>query len=91
MEGKSWILANKTETSLFIRLTYNKVGKSLGLGRPVWEWTEDFNLATGFAGYADVANAVKKHKIPIFQVLLRPYENAFSTWLQKQAEKDQPQ
>lgn len=83
MEGKDWVLVSKEDAALFIQLSFSKVGRSTGLGRPVWSWVEDFGEASGFDGYADVANAVKKHKIPIHNVKLKPYTNAFSEWTQR--------
>ncbi len=84
MEGVDWVLVHKGDDNLYLALTFNKVGtRKAGLGRPGWEFTEDFRNAHGFAGYKDLADKIKKHGIPIGTVKIRPYTNAHLTWMQR--------
>lgn len=84
MEGVDWVLIHKSEPGLYLCCTFSKVGKAKGQGRPGWEFTSDFTLATGFAHHAELATMIKKHHIDIGIVKLQPYTNAASEWHQRQ-------
>lgn len=83
MEYVDWVLVSKSDPHLFIKCSFSKVGRSKGQGRAGWEWTEDFHQATGFAHHSRLADMIKKHKIPIGMVKLKPYTNAASEWHQR--------
>lgn len=83
MENVDWVLVCREEHSMYVKCTFSKVGRSKGLGRAGWEFTEDFHQATGFKNYADIAALGKKHRLPLHSLVLKPYTNAFSEWTRK--------
>ena len=82
MEGVDWVLVHKDEEALYIQCTLDYTGRSKG--RPRWQWTTDFRLATGFKDYDDIASKVKLHRIPLATTKHKPYTNAASEWHQRQ-------
>ena len=82
MEAKEWVLVSKSDDNLYVHL-YRKLTRHGRPGRCCWEFTENFNDATGFRNYDHIADELKRHRCPFHILKLRPYTNAFSTWLQK--------
>lgn len=82
MEGVEWVLVHKDESELYVQCTLDYTKRSKG--RPCWQYTADFRLATGFASYDDVGAKVKLHRIPFSTMKLKPYEKAASEWHQRQ-------
>ena len=83
MEGKAWVLINKSDEDLYIKLSFHKVGKAKGKGRPVWEFTEDFREASGFNSSREIDDANRMHKIPTHSLKVRAYETAHLRWVSK--------
>lgn len=83
MAAGTWVLVNRNDEHLYLKLTFSKVGVSKGAGRAVWEWTEDFRHAQVFSNLREIETGLKLHKCPSNAVKVRPYENAHLSWSQK--------
>lgn len=83
MSPYDWVLESKSDATLHVKLTFTKRGQSKGAGRAGWEFTDNFDDAAIFKSHDEIADALKKHRVPLPILKVRPLTNCFYEWQER--------